>query len=185
MDNDKKPLPLSFYILIVILLITAGVFIVLILNPVPLLGIRPSINQIVTHLTKTPSSAVPSPSPTPVTNAKIIPIIQGEAAYNISQGKTNGPKITRAVINPQDPQEGAKQTVTVSTNHTKPITWVKVSVYSDNKIASHDLTLSSGTTLSGNWSGSWTTDDTHLHKWGILIESGDGVAQSKAGIAIR
>jgi hypothetical protein len=188
MENDTKQFPFFLYLLIIVLFLAAGSFIVLLLNPGLLAKTQDYIAQVMQNTVGKSSteSLQLSPSPTStISSNKIIPIKQGEEIYNISQGKTNGPKITKAVINPHDPENGTTQTVSISTSHTKPITSVIVSVFSDNMITPHNLTLSSGTNQDGIWSGSWTTDDTHLHKWGFLIESGDGFNKSKAGIAIR
>jgi len=192
MENENKPFPFCFYLLIVILLVSSSIFIFLLLNPSALTKTQNFVIKYVNIISNkfigapSPVSTTETPTPTLSTNSnQVIPIKQGLETYNISQGKTDGPKISKATINPHDPKEGAKQIITVFTNHTKPITWVKVSVYSDNKIDVHDLSLSSGTNLSGTWSGFWNTTDTHLFKWGFVIESGDGINQSKVGIAVR
>lgn len=193
MENENKSLPFCFYILIAVLLVSSGIFIFLLLNPAALSKTQNYVvqfaNTISNKLLRNSSSISTSEIPiTPTISAnssKIIPIKQGTETYNISQGKTDGPKISKATVNPHDPKEGTKQTITVFANHTKPITWVKVTVYSDNKIDVHDLSLSSGTNLNGTWSGSWTISDTHLYKWGFVIESGDSINQSKVGIAVR
>ncbi|HSV94428.1 MAG TPA: hypothetical protein VLH94_00420 [Spirochaetia bacterium] len=192
MENENKQFPYCIVVLITVLLITSSAFIFLLLNPTMLAKTQNYVsqfaNQFIAKVTNSPSPILtdtPTVPTIPLPTQKIIPIKQGEEIYSISQGKTDGPKITKAIINPHDPKEGIKQTVTIFANHTKPISWVKVTVYSDNKTEIRDLALSSGTSLSGTWSGSWTTNDTHLHKWGFLIESGDTINQSKVGIAIR
>ena len=114
-----------------------------------------------------------------------IPIIKGEETYSITQGKTAGPMITKAVINPHDPEVGKTQKFTLYVNHTKPVTWVNIKLISDNKSQTYDLQMTSGTPLDGQWSGTWTIDDTHLHTYAFTIEAGDGTNVSKSGIAIR
>lgn len=192
MENENKPLPFCFYILITILLISSSIFIYLLFSPSALTKTQnfviKYVNIIGNKFIKNPTSISTTENPTPTisTNpSEVIPIKQGVETYNISQGKTDGPKIPKVTINPHDPKEGAKQTITVFTNHTKPINWVKVTVYSDNKMDVHSLSLSSGTNLSGTWSGSWNISDTHLFKWGFVIESGDDINQSRVGIAVR
>jgi len=119
--------------------------------------------------------------PTPTPN----PIIKGIETYTISQGKTNGPKMTKAVIDPHDPNIGVTQKFTLFVNHTKPVTIAKITLISDNKTKTYNLKLSEGTPLNGQWSGSWKIDDTHNQIYSFGIEIGDGTYTSKNTITIR
>jgi hypothetical protein len=58
------------------------------------------------------TTIIATPTPTPHF------IIKGIETYSISQGKTNGPKMTKAVIDPHDPDVGATQKFTLFVNHT-------------------------------------------------------------------
>ncbi len=121
----------------------------------------------------------PKATPTP------IPIIKGLETYTISQGKTNGPKMTKAVIDPHDPSVGTVQKFTLYVNHTKPVTAAKITLNSDNKSPTYNLILTNGTPLDGQWSGSWKIDDTHNQTYTFGIEISDGTNTSKNTISIR
>lgn len=136
-------------------------------------------DQIQKEIGELKPTGTPSPTGTP------IPIIKGEETYSITQGKTNGPKITKAVINPHDPSVGMVQKFTLYVNHTAPVTGVKITLKSDNKTEDYQLSLTSGTPLEGQWSGTWEITDTHLHTYAFVIEVTDGKNNSSTGIAIR
>lgn len=136
-------------------------------------------NEIQKEIGDLQETPLPSPTGTP------IPIIKGEETYSITQGKTNGPKITKAVILPHDPTIGTNQKFTLYVNHTSPVTRVTITLKSDNKVEEHELSLSSGSPLDGQWSGTWEITDTHLHTYAFVIEVTDGKNNSSTGIAIR
>lgn len=123
---------------------------------------------------------------TPTPAKKIVPIFQGKGTYNISQGKTNGPKISKAIIDPHDAQVGSTQTITIFAKHTSPVGSIKVTLKSDdNQEDVYDLSLTEGTALEGQWTGSWKVENTHLYNYVFVIIASDGTNNSRAGVAIR
>lgn len=132
---------------------------------------------------------LPSPSPFPIATPKKTPapLKQGKGTYNISQGsEVSGPRITQVSLDPLDPKKGEKQTISVKTFHTSPITQVKITLVSDNKTQTlPPLSLVSGTNLDGEWQVTWTVDDTVLYKYILTITSASSSGQSSVEVAPR
>lgn len=127
-----------------------------------------------------PTRQAPTPTPTPTA------LMQGKETYSISQASDNaGPKITKAEIDPLDPKVGGKQTITIHSNFTKPVTAVTVSIKTDNKTFPLTLTRVSGTDTNGQWQTSWTVEDTFLYTYIMTITAQSGDASSKVDLAIR
>ncbi len=125
-------------------------------------------------------SLSPTASPTPIA------ILQGRETYTIGQGSgTTGPKITRAIVEPHDPKQGQQQTVTVSVNHSSPITSVSLVMKSDNDTKTYPLSLASGSETNGQWSGTWTVEDTVLYTYAFTISVESPGGSSSVDLIIR
>lgn len=94
----------------------------------------------------------PTPTPTPVLGT-------GPATYFISHSDT--PQFMQLDLNPELPRVGQTQTMTVSVRDTSAsqITSVTATLSTDTSSYQNPLTLSSGTNLNGQWSGSWVIQD--------------------------
>ncbi len=118
-----------------------------------------------------------TPTPTPTA------LKAGKETYTISQsGDTKGPRITRLELDPLEPKQGTIQNIAVVTSFSSPITAVSVTVKTDNKTRTVELSKSSA---EGAWSGSWTVDDSLLYTYIMTIVSKSGSATSSVDVAIR
>lgn len=123
-----------------------------------------------------------SPNPTPTPTA----LMQGKETYSISQASNNtGPKITKAEIDPLDPKIGQKQTITIHSNFSQPLTGVTISVKTDHKVFPLTLSKVSGTDTDGQWQTSWTVEDSVLYTYIMTITAVSGGASSNVDLAIR
>lgn len=145
------------------------------------IGLAPQPSPTTTLEPKTAASPTPTPRGTPT------PLKKGKETYYISQSSSvKGPKITQVTLDPLDPKNGEKQTITVKALHSGPVTQVKISLMSDNKTQTlSSLSLVSGTNLEGEWQVSWTVDDTILYKYILKITATGGGVQSSVDLAIR
>jgi len=124
-----------------------------------------------------PTPPKPSPSPTFLR--------QGKQSYTISQGDKTVPQITKAIIDPLDPELNQKQTVQIKISHTSPINSVKLKLTSDNHQVETDMTLTEGTTTNGTWEISWEITDTVLYNYILTITAKSDDKTGSAGIAMR
>ncbi len=185
--NQQDKIPKYLYFVLPAVLVIAGLLAYIFLSGgLSLLNNEESISLItedeirreIGNLTPTLVATV-TPSTTPM------PIVKGIETYSISQGKTPGPLMSKATINPNDPEIGARQDFSILVTHNLPITAVKVTLKTDNETKSYNLSLASGTTTDGQWSGSWSITDTYLHKYVFIIEATDGTNTSKVSIPVR
>lgn len=186
-NNQQTGIPKYLYFVIPAVLIIAGLLAYIFLSgglsvfdnekSTSLIS-EEEIRREIGYLTPTLVATV-TPSTTPM------PIVKGIETYSISQGKTQGPLMSKVTINPNDPEVGAKQDFSILVTHNLPITAVKVTLKTDNDTKNYNLSLASGTTTDGQWSGSWNITDTYLHKYVFIIEATDGVNTSKVSIPVR
>lgn len=115
--------------------------------------------------------SVPTILPTPTLTP--IPIISGPETYGIST--KNNPQMRLLQFNEFDPKIGKTQTITLEIKNTQSakIISVEAELITDNKSTKHNLNLISGTLINGKWSASWTTDDTHLYRYRLLLTAKD------------
>ncbi len=114
---------------------------------------------------------IPSPTPTPTS------LKQGKEIYIYSWGQgTTVPKLSSIEIDPHDPKVGETQHVTVKYTHPTAIQSVSMQLFSDNKSTTFPMTLSSGSTTDGTWTGSWTIEDSVLYRYDlrVLVKSDQG-----------
>ncbi len=92
------------------------------------------------------NNAIPVVTPTPM------PILGGTQTYTISGGTKGLPQITNLTLDPQDPQVGQTQTITVAANNGTPIKEVIIVLHlDDNKEFEYKLDLAEGTNTHGTW----------------------------------
>jgi len=128
--------------------------------------------------TQTPS---PSPTSTPPR-----PIPHGKTGFSVSQADKIKPQFGRGSIDPYDPPQDSKQTVTISIKDEQPITQVAAIFKTDNTVSQpFSLQLISGTETDGQWQGSWTINDTYFYTYNLILEATSSRGQSTVEITLR
>jgi len=118
-----------------------------------------------------PSKTGPSPTPIPYK------IPGGLQTYRFSNGsEMKGPKIQSATIDPLDPANGAKQTITLEIESDSPVTSTEIIVTTDKKKKNIDLKLTDGDPQKGTYQGSWQINDSYLtmYAFRFIIKSANG-----------
>lgn len=101
------------------------------------------------------SAQIEEPTPS------IVPLPTGLQSYEFTHGaQVVGPKVAKIIYDPLTPSAGGTQKVTLTAAYSAPITDVVLTIVSDHLITPHTLSLTSGTTTDGTWTGSWVIDDT-------------------------
>lgn len=125
----------------------------------------------------------PSPSPTPTTPR---PIPHGKTDFSVSQADKTKPQFGRGNIDPYDPSQGSKQTVTISVKDEQPITQVTAILKTDNTVSQpYPFQLISGSATDGQWQGSWTVNDTYFYTYNLILEATSSRGQSTVEITLR
>jgi hypothetical protein len=120
----------------------------------------------------------PAPSPRPIPHGKI--------GFSVGQADKTGPQFGRGDIDPYDPPQGSKQTVTISVKDEQPIIQVTAILKTDNTISQpYSFQLISGSVTDGQWQGSWTIDDTYLYTYNLVLEATSSRGQSTVEITFR
>lgn len=136
-------IPWYIWLFLVVLVITIILLLVYFLVP----GLKEKISKRFAP----ESNAIPVITPSP------IPILGGTQAYTLTGGTTGLPQITNVTLDPQDPQVGQTQTVSVSANNGTPIKEVVIVLRLDDE---HDfeykLDLAEGTNTHGTWKKSYS-----------------------------
>lgn len=173
--TSQQAVPLLAMV-VVVALVGAGVWFVLSNRG----GFKSTDSQVGGPTAVPTPTLIPTPTPTPTL------LLHGKETYTISQGpEVKGPKITRAVIDPLDPQTGQNQTVTVKVNHQAPVLSVGLKLTTDNKNKTFPLTRISGTDTDGEWQGSWIMEDTYLYNYLMEITAKTTADQSSVMLTIR
>lgn len=126
--------------------------------------------QIAIVVTPTP------PTPTPR------PIPHGPKGFTVGQADKTVPQFGKGTVDPYDPTKGATQTVTIKVQHTQPVTKVTATIKTDHDISKpYELKLISGTSIDGQWEGSWQVDDSYLYTYAIVLKA---VSNKSASVEI-
>lgn len=127
------------------------------------------------------ATAALSPTPTPT----IVPIVTGKETYTIQQN-TEGPKVTQVVLDPQLPNQGGKQAVTLTAKHSGPIREIVFTVTTEQGSQPIALTRTGGTDSDGVWTGEWTLNQKvdYTYYYDIKATGADGKT-STATITLR
>ncbi len=113
-------------------------------------------------------------------------LAQGKQTFEVSgSNRQQGPTITQVTIDPYDPAIGTQQTVQVLITGTSPLLTVRATLVTDNGERVYPLMLSSGQPLSGTWSNSWTTTETHDVTYLLKITASDGKTDDSVTLTIR
>lgn len=146
---------------------------------------------------ETPSKEVTqatTPSTVPVIPTKVIPptptakpIPHGTTDFFVSVGKeVKGPRMGKGTINPYDPEIGGKQRLTIAVSDTVPVTKVVAILKTDKKTSEpHALLPGTGTSMSSNWTGEWTIDDTYLYTYVLSIQATSASGTSTVDVTLR
>ena len=137
----------------------------------------------------------PSPTPTITTDEqqrlqatknKPKKIAQGKQTFIVSgSAKQNGPSIQQVTIDPYDPAIGTTQTLHVEITGASPILTAKAILASDTGEKTYPLLLTAGQPLSGTWSNSWKTTETHDVIYLLKISASDGKLDDSVVLTIR
>ena len=113
------------------------------------------------------------------------PVAYGRQTYNVSTKKI--PKISQIVVDPLDLSFNSAMEVTANINDTNnnPITSVTGLASTDTRTTPFTLSLSSGTTTSGTWQGSWTLKDSICRNFMVTITATSNSGTSKIDVTFR
>ena len=125
------------------------------------------------------ATATPTPKPTPR------PIGTGSQEFNVSMSKNTWPKMTKVTMDPIDPKLLQKQTISVETNDTAPVTSVTATLKLNDKTKVLNLALVEGTNLKGRWEGSWTANGGYDDYYHLIIDAVSATGKSSVDMAIR
>jgi hypothetical protein len=116
------------------------------------------------------SKITAKPTPTPY------PLPQEAQTYPFGYGSAiKGPKPSQITISPYDPKKGVKQTFTVKIKYEKPITYAAITLGTDTKEQTYNLSRISGTEPGeSTWETTIVTDDTHYYKYTVAIDFRSG-----------
>lgn len=142
--------------------------------------------QTQTNITSpTTPSTVPTPVLSPTPSPKPIP--HGSTDFFVSVGKeVQGPRMGKGTINPYDPEVGGTQRLTIAVSDKVPVTKVVAILKTDKKTSEPHLLLpGTGTSLSSNWTGEWTVDDTFLYTYVLSIQATSASGTSMVDVTLR
>lgn len=126
------------------------------------------------------SSRAPLITPTP----RSIP--HGPKRFSVGQSDKKVPQFSNGTIDPYDPEMGGTQSITISLQHSQPISTVTLKLKTDHKISeAYPLTLSEGTPTNGVWKGTWQINDTYLYTYGIVLQAVSNTTTASVEITMR
>lgn len=100
-----------------------------------------------------------------------VPLAHGRQTYRISGGTAGLPTISEVILDPEDPEMGSTQTISVKANYGSAIKEVSVVLHTDDKDTTQVLQLSSGTATNGEWKGSWKVVNSYEHKYSVTAKA--------------
>ncbi|MFC1653589.1 hypothetical protein ACFL1M_01965 [Patescibacteria group bacterium] len=116
----------------------------------------------------------PTPTPKPLPN--------GAQTYNYSHGnQVVGPKPTKVIIDPIDPNQGQKQTLTLKIPHDKPITNATATLNTDNNQKESKFENNGGDL----WIAEWIVDDSYEYTYKIKFEIQDSQETFSGDLTFR
>jgi heme/copper-type cytochrome/quinol oxidase subunit 2 len=131
---------IPWYIWLFLAVLAVTIILLLIYFLVP--GLKERINKSIGQQKNVAVVVTPSP----------IPILGGTQTYTISGGTKGLPQITQLTLDPQDPEVGQTQTISVAANNGTPIKEVIVVLHlDDDKEFEYKLSQSEGTPTHGTW----------------------------------
>lgn len=116
-------------------------------------------------------TSTPTPTPTPIPPAPVTLYISFNQGVN--------PNISLGTIDPQYPEVGVTQTISVSASDPSAIQSVSVRVSTDTNQTTIPLKLTSGTATNGTWTNSWTFyNDTYNNNYCFKITAVDALGST-------
>jgi len=100
-----------------------------------------------------------------------VPLAHGRQTYRISGGTQGLPTISEAVLDPEDPEMGSTQTISVKANYDSAIKEVSAVLHTDDKDTTQVLQLSSGSPTNGEWKGSWKVENSFDRSYSITVRA--------------
>lgn len=99
-------------------------------------------------------------------------ILGGVQSYTISGGTKGLPQITNLIVNPQDPKQGATQTVDVKVTNDTPVKTVEIVLHLDDfKDFNYTLKLADGTVNDGHWRISYPFPYTYNKAYRVTLKA--------------
>lgn len=95
------------------------------------------------------------------------------------------PNMTSITMTPFAPNTGETQKFDVAVNDPSPVTSLQATVLTDHGSTIVPLSLSSGSSVDGTWSGTWQMTDTYCSNYSVILDSTDQAGnKSKVTITI-
>lgn len=136
-----------------------------------------------TSLEKKQSGETTTIAVAPTKTPKRIP--SGKTGFSVSGGKKDAPQFNRGELDPYDPQQGEKQTVTINLVSQSPISSAQATFETDNKKEVLDLNLVEGSDTEGAWSSSWVVDDSYDTIYRLTLTATNAQETQEATITLR
>ena len=133
---------------------------------------------------KPASTSVFTPSPSPTPTPTPIPLVQGPQTYSI--GMKGIPEMYEVWFNTIDPKKGTQTVKLKVRDKLGKVNLATAAVKTDKLSKKYNLSLSDGTISDGQWTGSWTLNDTYNKNFMItFFASDDKGNKSSVDLTIR
>lgn len=109
----------------------------------------------------------------------------GKTTFTIGGGNITEPQFSQGYLDPYDPKQNGKQTVSIMVSYTQPVTRVQATLKTDHKAKIYPLTLVSGTPTNGRWEGTWTVSDSYFYTYNMDIQAESGSVSSRVELTLR
>lgn len=124
-----------------------------------------------------------SPSPSPCVASRI-PV--GKQVYRYSHGKdVVGPKLQVVTLDPNDPQEDQRISITAEIKHDSPVTNATLYLVTDNKTVEEKMKLISGEPNNGIWATEIEINDTYLCTYELNFDLQSETGNYLGGMVFR
>lgn len=178
----------TLLLMIILILVIAGstYYYLYVTYPELFKNISSKITSVVTQISPTSPTPIPTllASPKPTSSPKPIP--HGPIKLNFSQEDKTIPQFSQGLLNPYDPAKGDSQTFTVNLKHSKSIISVTAKLATDNAFSpAFPLKLIRGNDLDGTWEGTWTITDSYLYRYVLLLKANSSDKSSSIDIILR
>lgn len=126
------------------------------------------------------SEVSPTVAPTPR------PLPHGKRSFVVSlPSNVKGPRIGKGTIDPYDPALNGQQSLIIEVNDTVPVNAVVAILKTDNKTVEHALVPTTPGQMKGNWTGTWTMDDSYDYTYVLSVRATSANGTTMADLTTR
>ncbi len=128
---------------------------------------------------------IPTPTSTPTPTAKPSPIPLKpdngtKGTYQVGMGAHDGPSVTQVIFDPLDVKKGQVLNLAIRASFTSPISTITATITTDGGTQDIPVSLASGTTSDGQWTGSTTINNPvdYIYSLTIKLKAANGKTSS-------